>query len=232
MVKRTNRRPRRSFKRAVGSSSTRSGRTQKVRFSTEGQKLSCPFDPPVVTYRPWNSITLVIEIAINGASYYTGKNLNEWLGMFTGITPQTGVWFDVRLQTIRVWQTTNATTEIGFIAFDYLNGSSSEEVLESELASFIDMPSKNHLAALAYKWPSSYRQGPVPNTDLPIFAIEAEQEGTSRNILLHIPILWRTTQNRGSRSIHVMNSHQVPRCSKSLCYDAVVGLPAADCESI
>lgn len=148
-----------------------------------GKKLKPGPNPPAIVDTPWNS--MVLQFTGKGDTTVTGAKLFPLLQAQAGFNAASGVGFDIKIQSVRVWSLTSGMP-IRLSCYGFTNTSSAAG---GALCIVDDWPSRLAYAAVGYEFPASvqnivYSQ----DSDSKICHVDV---AASNDFLAYFNILWR-----------------------------------------
>jgi len=179
-----------------------SNSVKAVKSSLSGGKLSVNPDPGSTVEIPWNNLVLLFNTTSTGSKpVFTidSQAISEAICIQLGF-PKLPLEF--RLFMIKSWAQSGGS--IGVRIFDTITPGGNNTLVDL-LATIKDHPGMNHLAAVGYKFSSTYSHVPLSATNnQKVFEIEThkstlpDEEGNSFN---HLHLVWRNKTDINSYSM-------------------------------
>jgi len=191
----------------------------QIKSKLNGRVMKNPsWDPPSLVENPWN--TIVIPYESNGSAALTTANIREDILGILGMSLNTNVYFDLRVLSARIWETTG---NYGIVAEFNNFQVGITAALYSPLATVNDNPAKNHWAVVGYEWPSSIQTYVVNSaSDVEVLNVSSEEEA---QILMHVRVLWKTNTEVDTRSFSRFRTKVLKGSSVGIQEEGEVYLP-------
>lgn len=167
------------------------GKVPETRFETRGKKFSPPQNPPDVSLKPFNQITMVHSGEGKTSSYdYAGKDLiSELIDQINPLGKTTGPQIDtshieMRVLIVKAWNLTG--TKMAFTAYDFTHSG------DNTLCSIVDIGAKDSYPTVGYEFPSVHKELIITTKSPKIFSLFTPPGDT---VVIYTTLLWRLVGN-------------------------------------
>lgn len=186
---------------------------QKIRFETKGRKFSPNQNPPDVSLKPFNQLTMVHTGNGTTENVYDYSSRDLLAELIKQINPASNGaqispdHIEMRVTMVKAWNITGS--KIAFTAYDFIAKD------DTTLCSIVDVGAKDSYPVIGYEFPSSFRETVLKSTKDKIYSIFTPRGNT---VIIYTNVLWRFIGNpvfTFSTDLLIHISQQVDKVAQS-----------------